>query len=51
MLKVSKCREVTMWAAVDGIVLSVVAQIVAAKTLGEGVGRLVKDDFWKDASG
>ena len=41
----------TVWAAVGGTVLSVVAQIVAMKTLSEGVGRLVGNDIWKDTSG
>ena len=41
----------TVWAAVGGTVLSVVAQIVATKTLGEGVGRLMMNDVWKDTSG
>ena len=40
-----------MWAAVGGTVLSVVAQIVATKTLGEGIGRLMKNDIRKDMSG
>ena len=40
-----------MWAVVGGTVLSVVAQIVAMKTLGEGVGRLMRNDIWKDTSG
>ena len=41
----------TVWAAVGGTVLSVVAQIVATKTLSEGVGRLMRNDIWKDTSG
>ena len=40
-----------MWAAVEGTVLSVVAQIVAMKTLGEGVGRSMRNDIQKDTSG
>ena len=40
-----------VWAAVGGTVLSVVAQIVAMKTLGEGIGRLARNDIWKDMSG
>ena len=41
----------TVWAAVGGTVLSVVAQIVATKTLSEGVGRSTRNDIWKDMSG
>ena len=40
-----------MWAAVGGTVLSVVTQIVATKTLGEGIGRSMRDDIQKDMSG
>ena len=40
-----------MWAAVGGTVLLVVAQIVAMKTLGEGIGRSMRDDIRKDTSG
>ena len=40
-----------MWAAVGGTVLSVVAQIMATKTLSEGVGRSVRNDIQKDMSG
>ena len=40
-----------MWAAVGRTVLSVVAQIVATKTLSEGVGRSLRNDIWKDTSG
>ena len=40
-----------MWAAVGGTVLPVVAQIVATKTLGEGVGWSARNDIWKDTSG
>ena len=40
----------TVWAVVGGTVLSVVAQIVAMKTLGEGIGRLTRNDIWKDMS-
>ena len=41
----------TVWAAVGGTVLSVVAQIVAMKTLSEGVGRSTRNDVRKDMSG
>ena len=41
----------TVWAVVGGTVLSVVAQIVAMKTLGEGIGRLVRNDIRKNTSG
>ena len=40
-----------VWAAVGGKVLSVVAQIVATKTLSEGIGRSMRDDIQKDMSG
>ena len=40
-----------MWAAVGGTILSVVAQIVATKTLGEGIGRSTRNDIQKDMSG
>ena len=40
-----------VWAAVGRTVLSVMAQIVATKTLGEGIGRLVRDDIRKNMSG
>ena len=40
-----------VWAAVGGTVLSVVAQIVAMKTLSEGVGRSTRNDVRKDMSG
>ena len=40
-----------MWAVVGRTVLSVVAQIVATKTLGEGIGRSMRNDIWKDTSG
>ena len=40
-----------VWAAVGRTVLSVVAQIVAMKTLSEGVGRSMRNDIWKDTSG
>ena len=40
-----------VWAAVGGTVLSVVAQIVAMKTLSEGVGRSTRNVIWKDTSG
>ena len=51
MLRVPRRREVAVWAAVGGTVLSVVTQIVAAKTLSEGIGRLAKNDIRKDMSG
>ena len=51
MLKMPRCGDVTVWAAVGGTVLSVVAQIVAMKTLGEGIGRLMRNDIRKDMSG
>ena len=41
----------TVWAVVGGTVLSVVAQIVAMKTLSEGVGRSARNDIRKDSSG
>ena len=41
----------TVWAAVGGTVLSVVAQIVATKTLSEGVDRSVRNDIRKNTSG
>ena len=41
----------TVWAAVGGTVLSVVAQIVATKTFGEGIGRSMRNDIRKDTSG
>ena len=41
----------TVWAAVGGTVLSVVAQIVAMKTLGKGVGRSTRNDVCEDTSG
>ena len=40
-----------VWAVVGGTVLSVVAQIVATKTLGEGIGRLARNDIRKNMSG
>ena len=43
--------QLLLWAVVGGTVLSVVAQIVATKTLSEGVGRLVGNDIRKDTSG
>ena len=39
-----------VWAAVGRTVLSVVAQIVATKTLGEGIGRSMRNDIRKDTS-
>ena len=51
MLRVPRHRDVTVWAVVGGTVLSVVAQIVATKTFGEGVGRSARNDIWKDMSG
>ena len=40
-----------MWAAVGGAVLSVVAQIVAMKMLGERISRSMRNDIRKDMSG
>ena len=40
-----------VWAVVGRTVLSVVAQIVATKTLSEGIGRLARNDIRKDTSG
>ena len=40
-----------VWAVIGGTVLSVVAQIVATKTLGEGIGRSTRNDIRKDTSG
>ena len=51
MLRVPRCRDMVVWAVVGGTVLSVVAQIVATKTLGEGVGRSTRNDIRKDMSG
>ena len=51
MLRVPRCGDMTVWAAVGGTVLSIVAQIVATKTLSEGIGRLTRNDIWKDMSG
>ena len=51
MLRVPRRGDMAVWAAVGGTVLSIVAQIVATKTLSEGVGRLVRNDIWKDMSG
>ena len=51
MLRVPRHRDMTVWAVVGGTVLSVVAQIVATKTLGEGVGRSTRNDIRKDMSG
>ena len=51
MLRVPRRGGVAVWAAVGRIVLSVVAQIVATKTLGEGIGRLARNDIRKDMSG
>ena len=50
MLRVPRRGDMIVWAAVGGI-LSVVAQIVAMKTLGEGVGRSTRNDVQKDTSG
>ena len=50
-LRVPRCRDMTVWAAVGGTILSVVAQIVATKILGEGIGRSARNDIWKDTSG
>ena len=51
MLRVPRRRDVAVWAAVGGTVLSVVAQIVAMKTLSEGIGRSTRNDIRKDMSG
>ena len=51
MLRVPRRGDMAVWAAVGRTVLSVVAQIVATKTLGEGVGRSARNDIWKDMSG
>ena len=51
MLRVPRRREVAVWAVVGGTVLSVVTQIVATKTLSEGIGRLMKNNIRKDMSG
>ena len=51
MLRVPRHRDVAVWAAVEGTVLSVVAQIVAMKTLSEGIGRSMRNDIRKDTSG
>ena len=51
MLRVPRCGGVAVWAVVGETVLSVVAQIVTTKTLGEGIGRLTRDDIWKDTNG
>ena len=40
-----------VWATVGGTVLSVVTQIVAAKTLSKRIGRSAKNDIRKDTSG
>ena len=40
-----------MWAVIGGTVLLVVAQIVATKTLGEGIGRSARNDIRKNTSG
>ena len=50
MLRVPRRRDVAVWAVVGGTVLSVVAQIVAMKTLSEGVGRSTRNDIRKDTS-
>ena len=50
MLRVPRCRDVAVWAAVGGTVLSVVVQIVAMKTLSEGIGRSTRNDIRKDTS-
>ena len=51
MLRVPRCGGVAVWAVVGETVLLVVAQIVATKTLGEGIGRLTRNDIQKDMSG
>ena len=50
-LRVPRRGDVTVWAVVGGTVLSVVAQIVATKTFGEGIGRSTRNDIRKDTSG
>ena len=51
MLRVPRHGDVAVWAVVGRTVLSVVAQIVATKTLGEGIGRSTRNDIRKDTSG
>ena len=51
MLRMPRCRDMAVWAAIGGTVPLVVAQIVATKTLGEGIGRLVRNNIRKDTSG
>ena len=51
MLRLPRRGDMTVWAVVGGTVLSVVAQIVAMKTLGKGVGRSTRNDVWEDTSG
>ena len=51
MLRMPRCRDVAVWAVIGGTVLLVVAQIVATKTLGEGIGRLARNDIRKNMSG
>ena len=51
MLRVPRYGGVAVWAVIGGTVLLVVAQIVAMKTLGEGIGRLVRNDIRKNMSG
>ena len=51
MLRVPRRGDMTVWAVVGGTVLSIVAQIVAMKTLSEGVGRSARNDIRKDMSG
>ena len=50
MLRVPRHGDVAVWAAVGGTVLSVVAQIVATKTLSKGIGRSTRNDIRKDTS-
>ena len=51
MLRVPRHGDVTVCAVVGGTVLSVVTQIVATKTLSEGIGRSTRNDIQKDMSG
>ena len=50
-MRMPRCGDVAVWAAIGGTVLLVVAQIVAMKTLGEGIGRLARNDIRKNMSG
>ena len=51
MLRVPRCGDMAVWAAIGGTVLSIVAQIVAMKTLSERIGRSVRNDIRKNMSG